>query len=272
MRSRAAANSLAQLADGLDVVVLDYADAAALTRAAEGCSAAVHLVGIVKESASSTYEAAHVASTRALVAAAAAAGLERVVYLSILGADSAHPNPCFATRGGAEALLRDAATPAIVLRVPMVLGRGDPAALSLERRARSRFVVLLRAASLEQPIWSGDVVDAMVGALGVPAEHATLDLAGPESLPRSELIRRAARLLGTRPHVLSVPIGVGLAAAWLLERLSSTPPVTRAMLGVLDHDDAVDPGPACRKVGVTLTPLDALLERCFKPETEPPSP
>jgi len=31
---------------------------------------------------------------------------------------------------------------------------------------------------------------------------------------------------------------------------------------VLEHDDHVDPSPACRALGLTLTPLDETLRRC----------
>jgi hypothetical protein len=35
------------------------------------------------------------------------------------------------------------------------------------------------------------------------------------------------------------------------------------MLEVLEHDDDVDPEPACRRLGITLTPLDDALGRAF---------
>jgi hypothetical protein len=88
-----------------------------------------------------------------------------------------------------------------------------------------------------------------------------LELAGPESLSRRALTRRAAALLGRHARIVSLPLGVGHAAAWLLERLSDDPPVTRAMLGVLDHDDRIDPLPAATALGITLTPLDDTLQR-----------
>jgi hypothetical protein len=31
------------------------------------------------------------------------------------------------------------------------------------------------------------------------------------------------------------------------------------MLGVLEHDDDIDPSPACRALGIELTPLDEAL-------------
>jgi hypothetical protein len=50
-----------------------------------------------------------------------------------------------------------------------------------------------------------------------------------------------------------------LMVAGLLELLLSAPPVTRAMLGVLDHDDAVDTAEAAKHLGVRLTSLDVML-------------
>ena len=56
------------------------------------------------------------------------------------------------------------------------------------------------------------------------------------------------------------------AAAAVLGAVSKNPPVTSAMLGVLDHDDAVDPSEAARRLGIQLTPLDETLRRCVAPE------
>jgi NADPH-dependent ferric siderophore reductase len=54
-----------------------------------------------------------------------------------------------------------------------------------------------------------------------------------------------------------------MAIAGLLERLPN-PPVTRAMLGVLDHDDQVDAHTAASALGLELTPLQDMLVRCVK--------
>jgi hypothetical protein len=64
--------------------------------------------------------------------------------------------------------------------------------------------------------------------------------------------------------VVSVPLALGMAAAWLLERLSANPPVTRAMLGVLDHDDRVNTEPATSALRIRLTPLDETLRRTLR--------
>ena len=270
VRSERAAAQIAELpaAADVDVAVLDYADAGALTRAAEGCSHAVHLVGILKESSTSRYEQAHEATSRALVQAATSHGLKRIVTLSILGSAPDSPNACLASKGRAEQILLEAKVPALVLRVPMVLGEGDHASRALAGRAGGSSALLTRGgASLEQPIYAGDVVEALVAGVTAPdLDDVSLDLAGPESLTQRELVLRAAKLRGAAPWIIPVPRFAPFVAAALLEAVSKDPPVTRAMLGVLDHHDSVDPVAAARRLGIELTPLDETLRRCVGPE------
>jgi len=266
VRSERAAGRLHGLATSaaLEVRIVDYRDDRALTAALDGCDQAVHLVGIIKEGADNTYHDAHEATCAALAEAAATAGIQRIVHLSILGAAAHSTNACLASRAAAERLLLEGPVPVTVIRVPMVLGEDDYASRALARRARQRFGLLLRGSSLEQPIYAGDVVAALLAAIE-PAcgDSRVLDLAGPESLTRSALTRRAARVLGRRTRMLSLPVGLGLALAAVFEQTMANPPVTRAMLGVLDHDDAIDPGPAAAALGLNLTPLDEALRRCL---------
>jgi NADH dehydrogenase len=270
VRSERAAAAVRSAAAGAasapELLVLDHADAQRLGAAASGCTHAVHLVGILKETRTSRYRDAHERSCEALARAADASGLRRIVYPSILGSRPDSTNPCLASKGRAERILLDARAPALVLRVPMVLGEEDHAAAALRARALSARALLLRGgASLEQPIDAADVVEAIARGLDAPGlDDAVLDLAGPESLSQRALVARAAAVLGVAaPRVLALPRSLALAGAWLAERLLADPPVTRAMLGVLDHDDRIDPAEACRRLGITLTPLDETLRRCL---------
>ena len=266
VRSERAARMLDDSPGEVDVRIIDYLDSAAMSEAAAGCSHIVHLVGIIKESAGSSFTAAHEGTSRVVVEAARAAGVLNVVNLSILGARPDSANACLASKGRAEAILRESGVPTLVLRVPMVLGEGDYATRALFHRARGKVAFQFRAASLEQPIYAGDVLAAMRPGLGPAGEclSGSFDLAGPESLSRRALTRRAAEIMGVpAPRVISLPIGLGFALAALLERLSANPPVSRAMLGVLDHDDHIDPGPALKALDLSLTSLNEALRLCL---------
>ncbi len=243
------------------VRIVDYGDADSLTAAAQGCDAIVHLVGIIKETSNNSYQRAHERASQALAQAAATAGVGKILYVSILGSAIESTNACFASKGRAERALLDGPVPALVIRVPMVLGEDDYASLALRKKALRAVTFEFRADSLEQPIYAGDVAAALLAALEAETGSEIIELAGPESLPRRELIRRAGRIVGHRPRIIDLPRGAGVVMAWLMETILPDPPVTRAMLGVLDHDDEIDPAPACERLGIGLTPLDEMLRR-----------
>lgn len=254
---RAKQNLLVRFAT-LDVRVVDYTDPDSLRDALVDCEAVVHLVGIIKETRQSSYTDAHERSCAALLKALPDS-VRSIVYLSIVGSTAESSNACLASKGRAEDILLAADTAVTVLQVPMVLGEGDYAAAALKRNAAKQRAFTFRATSLEQPIYAGDVVAAITSAIGLTGQ-SRLQLAGPESLSRTRLIQRAAAVRGGEVQVSSLPITLGMGLAWIFEWLSN-PPVTRAMLGVLDHDDAINSDAAIEVLKIELTPLDAMLER-----------
>ncbi|MCY4343803.1 MAG: NAD(P)H-binding protein [Gammaproteobacteria bacterium] len=139
VRSENAARSLDDLPspERREVRIIDYRDRTGLEAAAQGCDAAIHLVGILKATRANRYESAHEQPAEALSAACSAAGVGRIVHTSIHGADPASGNGCLASRGRTDDILLASPVPAVILRVPMVLGPGDMAAEALRRQATS---------------------------------------------------------------------------------------------------------------------------------------
>ncbi len=267
VRSNKAAETVTSVASSpaekahLTVKVLDYTDVAALREAATGCTSVVHLVGILKETAQASYVAAHEDSCEALVAATADSSVQHITYLSIVGSKATAVNACLASKGKAEDILRSAPIPTAILRVPMVLGEGDYASFALKKRASQSLSFTFRADSMEQPVYAGDVVKAIFCAAKFGINEA-LDLGGPEALTRRDLTQRASQASQRTTRVLSLPVGVGYALAGLLGMISSNPPFTRAMLGVLDHDDVVASEAGWQTLNIDeLTPLDNMLEK-----------
>ena len=256
VRSNSALEALARSGCD-DGVIVDYADEEAMATAMADCDAVVHLVGVIKENANTSFSVAHEETTRHVIHAAEQAGIRKIVYLSIVGARSDSSNTCLASKGRAEDLLLDCSIPAAILRVPMVLGEGDYASRALLKRAASAVAFTFRARSLEQPIYAGDVV-AAIRALLNNEMTGVIELAGPRSLTRRELIECCSER-GTR--VISIPLGLGKLVAVCCEKMMANPPVSRAMLGVLDHDDRIDTATeTAAQLGVTLTPIEAAVE------------
>ena len=268
---------------------VDYHAPQTLEVAAAGCDTLIQLVGTIKESRQNPFHLVHEQACEALVTALSRpdTSVKQIIQLSLLGADPESRNACFRSRARADQILLAGPIPTRVLRVPMVLGPGDAASRRLATQAAATFCCTLRAATLEQPIDSDDLIEAILRLCLPPALPESisniLELAGPESLTRAALIHRASRCLaqasarssaepsarpfaqaeggGRRylPWVISLPLGLGYLLAALLR--GAQPPVTRAMLGVLEHDDQVDVIPACQALGIHLTPLDETLRK-----------
>ena len=258
VRSGAARLKLQRLYPSLDVAIADYTSKQALTAALGQCEVVIHLVGIIKESSSNSFNEAHEKSCQSLVDACEATDVKKVIYLSIVGVDPQSSNTCLASKAKAEMTLQDADVDVTIIRVPMVLGEGDFASFALKQNASSRLAITFRSSSLEQPIYAGDVINAIMAAIEV--DPITIHLAGQESITRKALIQRAATILHTSPMVFSVPIGIGMLVAAILELLPN-PPVSRAMLGILDHDDEIDVKRGCELLNIELTSLDETLRQ-----------
>jgi len=271
VRSERAAATIRELPEESrpEIHLAEPSDRAVLAETARGCSAWVHLVGILKESSAASYEDAHERSATVVREAAAEAGVGRIVYMSILGSKPEASNACLRSKGRAEQILLEGKVPATVLRVPMVLGPDELAAGALRGQASAPVSFLVGGGhSLEQPIDSADVVSAILAAAADTGSGSqALDLAGPESLSHRDLVTRVAQRLGRRPRLLPLPLVFVRGLAAVLGQLAN-PPLTPAMLGVLQHDDDIDPRPACRALGIELTPLDSTLDRTFTPRPQ----
>jgi NADH dehydrogenase len=265
-RARGTIDALA-LDPAPEIRIVDYASPVDMEAAVAGADGVVHLVGIIKEMPGTSYAQAHEDTCRTLAHAAAARGVERIVYLSILGADPTSANACLASKGRAERLLLEGPTPTTILRVPMVIGGEDPASASLRRQARARRTTLIGGGStLQQPIDERDVIRAILAASRREgASDLTIDAGGPESLTHRELVLRAARLWQNEPEIRSLPVGLARAGVTLLDAMLSNPPVSRAMFDILQQDDEVDPHALEALLGVAVTPLDEMLAEHIGP-------
>jgi uncharacterized protein YbjT (DUF2867 family) len=257
VRSAAAAQRMQALP--VKCIVLDLHDNEAFTLAASACDVIVNFVGIIRESAQNSYYQAHEMTAAAILRVADTVGLQGVISLSIVGADACSENLCLQSRGKADQLFADSSIATTVLRLPMVLGEGDMASLALLKKASSTVCFDFRVNSIEQPIYAGDVIAALDQLLDLPIESRVLQLGGPESLRRRQLIKLAGSLMGRSPMIQSLPLSLGKFAAGWLQRLMSSPPVTIAMLELLDHDDVIDNADALQALAIDLTPLADML-------------
>jgi len=108
-----------------------------LDEAMEGVTAVIHLVGIVAATREQDFDAVHVRGTKAVLEAAARAGVPRHVHMSALGAPEARDaTDYFRTKWEAEEAVRGSGLSATIFRPSIVFGRDSDLFRPLARAVR----------------------------------------------------------------------------------------------------------------------------------------
>jgi NADH dehydrogenase len=219
-------------------VAADVRDAASVARAIQGSDAVINLVGSFDD-----MQAVHVAGAGNIGGAVAAAGIATLVHVSAIGADSDAASAYGRSKGDGEAAVR-AAFPAVrILRPSIVFGREDRFINRFAAMIRMLPVIPVIAPNAKfQPVYVGDVADAVVAALGA-ATGSLFELGGPQLLTMGELQRWIAGATGRSPLFVDIPDVVGSALATGLGWAPGAP-ITRDQWLMLRHDNVVAAGAA----------------------------
>ncbi len=224
----------------------DVTDQSDLDEAMEGVTAVVHLVGIIAETKSATFEEVHVGGTERVLAAAARAGVPRYVHMSALGVEAGRDRTgYFRTKWAAEQAVRSSDLSYTVFRPSTIFGRDGDFVRMLARAVRWSPVLPLPGGGRQrmQPVWVGDVAECFLQAARVDATpRDTYEVAGPEVLTLADLAAALARAMNVRPRlVVPLPMALVRAGAALVEALPVPAPVTREQLVMLELESVADP-------------------------------
>lgn len=220
-------------------------------RAVAGADAVINMVGVL----AGDFERIHVAGARNVAEAAAGAGVETLVHMSAIGADSAAPSAYGSSKGRGEDAVRAAFPSAAIIRPSIVFGREDQ---FINRFAamigRAPVVPVLRAPVKFQPVFAGDVGEAMAQAADARFAGQTFELGGPDVMSMGEIIRWIARTIGKTPSIVELPDAAG-------SLLASLPfaPISKDQWLMLQRDNVVAPGAAgLAALGIESTPLESV--------------
>lgn len=204
-------------APSLDWVQGDVADSPSCAQALEGCHSVLYLVHGIGEG--KDYHHHEVTAAETFSKTAAAAGVERIVYLggvAPVGTGSDH----LRSRLDVGEALRAGPVKTLELRASMIVGHGSLSWLIVrDLAARLPVMVLPRwLKSRTQPVAIGDVVIALVRALELPVAASTwFDIPGPATLSGKEILEETARVMGLRPpRTIAVPfLSPRLSSHWV---------------------------------------------------------
>lgn len=191
---------------GCEVVRADVLEPETLGPALAGIEVAYYLVHSMGRGSDGDFAERDERAARNFAAAAAAAGVERIVYLGGLGAGSRHLDSRHAT---AEAL-REGEVPVAYFRAAAVIGAGSESfrtVFYLVRRLPA-MVTPRWVSTRTQPIAIADVVAYLVAAadLSRPLDRE-IQIGGPDVTTYGGMIDELARALGRRSPVrITMPV------------------------------------------------------------------
>jgi uncharacterized protein YbjT (DUF2867 family) len=218
----------------IDVRPLDFADPAALAGNLAGAHTLYCTYWVRFARGAATRESA-VANSRILFDAAARAGVARIVYVSILHADTASRYPYFSGKGEVEQHLAATGVPYAIAR-PAILFGSSPTLGVAGSVLVNNIAWLLRHLPVFgigdggryriRPIHVDDLARLCVELDARPG-NVTVDAVGPESVTFREMVAAIRAATGSRPLLVPAP-------GWAIPPLS-------AVLGTMLRDVLLTP-------------------------------
>ena len=249
----------------LTVLEADVHNAAALSALVAGHDVVINLVAILHGNAAS-FEHNHVRLPGLIAQACRAQGVRSLIHISALGAEPHAPSLYQRSKARGEAVLQAAAIAGdldlTLIRPSVIFGAGDKflntfAAL----QSVLPFVPLAGAGTRFQPVWVGDVAQAVVHC----ASHAhtigqTIDAVGPDVLSLADLVRLAGAASGHPRPVFGVPEFVGQLQAGAMALMPGEPLMSRDNLRSMRVDNVrTGSGPDLQTLGITPSGVQAIV-------------
>jgi uncharacterized protein YbjT (DUF2867 family) len=241
----------------IQFVGADVTRADTVAAAVAGADAVINLVGAFAD-----MDAVQHRGAATVAQAAAEAGAKALVQLSAIGADPESASAYGRSKGEGEAAVRAAFPSAAIVRPSIVFGREDQFVNRFAGLLSMLPVVPVIGGNAKfQPVFVGDVAQAVVASLAGNAAGETFELGGPEVISMLQLNQRIGQLIGRERFLIEVPDVVSgvlaTATGWL-----PAAPITRDQWLMLQSDNVVAVGAnGLEALGITPTSLDAVAGR-----------
>jgi NADH dehydrogenase len=236
-----AAMALGQLP--VEFRVGDVRDASTLRGSLSGCGAVVHLAAIAIEKKGESYRESNTAATERLISAARAESVQRVIFMSQIGADSRSPYPFLRSKGVAQDSIKTSGLNWTILRPSVIFGPEDQFVNVLGRLIKLTpkvFPLPGGGSARFQPIAVDDVARVVRMSLErKDTVHQSFDLGGAVPLTLLQMTERILTAMGTHRKIVPVPVKALRPLIALAQRLLPNPPVTPSLLDLLSLDNTV---------------------------------
>jgi uncharacterized protein YbjT (DUF2867 family) len=246
---------------GCDVRFADVLDPVSLRPALEGVEIAYYLVHSMGRGASGDFAGRDRAGAENFAAAAAAAGVKRIVYLGGLGEGSEHLD----SRQATARILQSGEVPVVYFRAAAVIGAGSESFRTVLHLVRRLPVMVTPqwAKTRTQPIGIDDALAYLAAAadLDTPLERE-IQIGGPDVTSYGGMIDELARAMGRRPPLrITVPVLTPwLSSLWIGLVTPVDAGVARPLIEGLATETIVTDPSGMSLFEIEPTPLRAALD------------
>ena len=237
----------------LDLVRADFTRPDSLAAAVEGAWGVINLVGAF----AGRLDQVHGEAPGRIAELAAIGGAASFTHVSAIGVSKDSGSVYARTKAVGEDAVRGAFASATIIRPSVVFGPEDEFTNRFAGMSRLPIMPVLGGRTRFQPIFVGDLGEAIAKAAQEPERFAgqTIELGGPDVMTMHELNRVIAAAAGRSPSIIDLPDFVGDA----MSRLGFLPgmPITRDQWIMLQKDNVAS-GPGLEAFGIQPTPLAAV--------------
>ena len=229
---------------GVEWIIGDLGNRAALNALVDGAEEVVHVAGVVNAPDPAAFEAGNVTGTLAVIEAALAAGVQRLVHVSSLSAREPELSAYGASKARAEKLVRASGLDWTIVRPPGIYGPRDVDYFEMFRLARWGVMPVPPREGRASIIHVDDLARLLLalfpGGEGVSHQVFEPDDGRKNGWSHFELARAIGWAMGRRPWVLH------LSRGWLNRAAKADRLVRRAnarltpdRVGYMSHPDWV---------------------------------
>ena len=234
---------------------------AAVQRATEGADMVVNLVGILSERQAGDFQRIQAEGAGRIARAAASQGVGRMVQVSAIGADPESPSQYARSKAEGERAVLAAMPRATILRPSLVFGAEDQFFNRFGSMAMTLPVMPVISGNTRfQPVYVGDVADAIVAALTrVDASGRIYELGGPRVWTFREILAWILKETRRNRPMIEIPMSVARVQARIGELIPGKP-LTRDQLILLGRDNVVSESmPGLQDLGIVPTPVELVV-------------
>lgn len=237
-----------------EVALASMSDPRGLRAAMVGVDTVVHLASAESEGGQGDLDAVDVRGTEYVAEAARDAKVNRIVFLSHLGASPSSAFPLLRAKALAEEHIRRSGVRYTILRSGLLYGQGDrfltPLAMLL---AAAPFVFPIPGDGdvLLHPLWIGDLLTGLEWLLADPGfKGGTFEIGGPEHFRLREVVEAVMQASGSKRILSPMRPPYLRSMVWLMERMLPRPPVTTNTIDYLAMNRTAPLDSMARLVGL----------------------